>query len=293
MRPLLVLGRSGQVARALGRLGPGLGFEPTAIGRAEADLVSADPEALVARYAPALIVNAAAYTAVDKAESESEAAFALNASMPGRFARAAASAGVPFVQLSTDSVFDGQLGRPYRDNDTPAPINVYGASKLAGEEAVAAAGGAWAILRTAWVYGPDGANFVPTMLRLAREREEVSVVGDQFGSPTWVEDIVRACLMVGSGLAEGRTEARGLFHAAGGGGASRAELAEAAFAISDELGGPSARLKPVPAADFKAAAKRQADSRLDCSRLEAVFGWRPPPWRESLAKAMPSIIAAG
>ncbi len=293
MRALLVLGRSGQVAQALARLAPEFGYAASFVGRAEADLAHAEAASLIARHDPALIINAAGYTAVDKAESEPEDAFALNGDMPGRFARAAAAAGVPFVHISTDSVFDGGLGRPYREDDARAPINVYGASKAAGEDAVLAAGGASGILRTAWVYGPDGANFVPTMLRLARERDALNVVGDQYGSPTWAEDVARACLLVGAALVEGRAEARGVFHAAGGGGASRAELAQATFEISAGLGGPSARVTPVGAETYPVIAPRQADSRLDCSKLEGVIGWRPPPWRESLARAMPAILAAG
>ena len=290
---LLVLGRRGQVARALSRLAPGLGYEPFFLGRADADLRDADALGLIAAQAPALVVNAAGYTAVDKAESEPEAAHLLNAEMPGRFARAAAATAIPFVHISTDSVFDGTAGRPYLEDDTPAPINVYGASKAAGEEKVLAAGGDAAILRTAWVYGPDGANFVPTMLRLAKDRETINVVGDQFGSPTWAEDVAMACLKVGSAMVERRTDARGLFHAAGGGGASRAELAQATFEISAMLGGPSAKVTAVGAETYPVIAPRQADSRLDCSKLERVIGWRPPPWRESLAAAMPAIIAAG
>ena len=286
---LLVLGKSGQVARALARLAND--HSASFIGRAEADLADADAAALIARHEPELIINAAGYTAVDKAESDAAAAYLLNGEMPGRFARAAGA--IPFVHISTDSVFDGTLGRPYREDDARAPINVYGASKAAGEDAVLAAGGVSAILRTAWVYGPDGANFVPTMLRLAREREALNVVGDQYGSPTWAEDIARACLLVGSALVEGRAEARGVFHAAGGGGASRAELAQATFEISAALGGPSARVTPVGAETYPTIARRQADSRLDCSKLEAVLGWRPPPWRESLTRAMPAILGAG
>jgi dTDP-4-dehydrorhamnose reductase len=281
---LLVLGRSGQVARALAELAPELGFDTACIGRDEADLLTADAPAILGRHAPDLVINAAAFTHVDRAESETEAAFALNAEMPGRFARAAGEAGVPFLHLSTDSVFDGEKGAPYAETDPPRPINAYGRTKLAGEEAVLAAPGETAVIRTAWVYGPHGANFVPTMLRLAREREEVSVVEDQYGSPTWVGDIARACLLIG------KAGGRGILHASGGGGASRAELAEALFELSSALGGPSARVRRVPASEFPTPAARQADTRLDCSKLEALAGWRPPPWRERLAEVLPRFL---
>lgn len=287
---LLVLGRSGQAARALARLA---GQEAVFLGRADADLLQGDAGGLIAQHRPAVVINAAGYTAVDKAESEPEAAHRLNAEMPGRFARATAAAGTPFIHISTDSVFDGRLGRPYREDDAACPINVYGASKLAGEEQVLAAGGEAAILRTAWVYGPDGANFVPTMLRLAKERDRLTVVGDQYGSPTWAEDVARACLLAAEALMAGRREARGVFHAAGGGGASRAELARATFEISQGLGGPFAEVTPVGAEAYPVVAPRQGDSRLDCGKLEAALGWRPPPWRTSLEKALPAIIAAG
>lgn len=289
-RPLLVLGRSGQLARALAGLAPKLEFAATCLGRPEVELLQADAGALIERHRPALMVNAAAYTAVDRAESEPEAAFALNAELPGRFARAAAAAGVPFLQVSTDYVFEGTQG-PYREDDARNPLGVYGRSKAAGEDAVLEADGPSAVVRTSWVYAAGGANFVATMLRLAEGRETVRVVADQRGCPTPAEDVARACILLGAELLAGRAAAAGVFHAAGAGEASWADFAEAIFALSAVQGGPSARVERITTADYPTAARRPADSRLDCSRLERTLGWRPGPWRARLEETIGGFLA--
>ncbi len=291
-RPLLVLGRSGQVARELALLAPEEGWAATAVGRAEADLATADLAALLAAHRPALVVNAAAYTAVDRAETDEAAAFALNADLPARAARACADRGVPLVHISTDYVFDGSKPAPYVEDDPLAPLGVYGRSKAQGEAAVAAAGGPAAVVRTAWVYGAQGANFVRTMLRLAGEREEVGVVADQRGSPTWSREVALACLKLGDRLCGGDAAARGVVHAAGEGEASWAEVAQAVFAESAARGGPSARVRPLATAEYPTPARRPANSRLDSSRLKALTGWRPAPWRESLARVVEMLLAA-
>lgn len=292
MTALLVFGRNGQLAREIGQIAAGHGFEATFAGRETLDLSTGDGAALIERLRPALVINAAAYTAVDQAESDVDAAFRLNGDAPGRLAQACAAHGTPFIHVSTDYVFDGRLPRPYREDDPRRPLGVYGASKAAGEIAVEAATAGtqapYAILRTAWLHGAFGANFVKTMLRLAADRDEVAVVDDQIGCPTWAQDAARAALILGRGLIEGRDE-RGLFHVAGAGQASWADFAEAIFAESRVRGGPWARVRRICSADYPTAAARPANSRLDCARLLSVAGWRPPPWREGVAACLDAL----
>jgi dTDP-4-dehydrorhamnose reductase len=246
--------------------------------------------AVIDETAPDAVVNAAAYTAVDRAEVEPETAFRLNGEAPGQMAAACRVRSLPFVHLSTDYVFDGTKDGPYFEDDVRAPLGVYGRSKAAGEDAVIAAGGETAIVRTAWVYSAFGANFVKTMLRLAAEREEVAVVADQHGCPTWAQDIARASLLLANGLLDGQVACRGLFHAVGGGEATWAALAEAIFAVSRSRGGPSARVRPIMTAEFPTLARRPANSRLNCDRLDTATGYRPPPWRESLTTCLAELL---
>ena len=292
-RTLLLLGREGQVARALREQAGAAGWAVQAVGRAQADLATAELGPLLARAAPALVVNAAAYTAVDRAESEPQAAEALNADLPGRAARACAEREVPFVHISTDYVFGGGDGAPYREDDPVSALGVYGASKARGEAAVAAAGGRAAVARTSWVYGAEGANFVRTMLRLAAERDELRVVDDQRGRPTWSHDVAAACLALGEALVAGRPEAAGVFHAAGPEEMSWADLAEAALAESARRGGPTARVARITTAEFPTPAPRPRDSRLDISKLQATTPWRPTPPAESLSATVEGVLQAG
>lgn len=287
---LLVFGANGQVAQEIGRLGPSLAFEPILMGRDRADLLTHDIAAVIDETAPDAVVNAAAYTAVDRAEAEPTLAFQLNSDAPGQMARACRASSLPFVHISTDYVFDGAKDAPYLEDDVRAPLGVYGRSKAAGEDAVMAAGGAAAIVRTAWVYSAFGSNFVKTMLRLAAEREEIAVVADQCGCPTWAQDVARASLLLANGLREGRVACRGLFHVAGAGEASWAAFAEAIFAEARARGGPSARVRPITTAEFPTLARRPANSRLNCNRLAAATGYRPAPWRESLTACMADLI---
>lgn len=290
MQTLLIMGRTGQVARELGRLSEGYGYRAVTLGRPDANIETLDFEAQIAASGAAVVINAAAYTAVDRAEQEVVAAFALNADAPERAARACAAAGIPFVHISTDYVFDGTHTAPYVESDPTSPIGVYGKSKLAGEQAIAAAGGDWAIIRTAWVYSPFGANFAKTMLRLAESREEVGVVADQFGCPTSAADVATTCLKVGQRLCSNAIPAREVWHAAGQGEATWADFAEAIFRESAALQGPSARVRRITTAEYPTPAARPANSRLDCEKLLRATGWRPGPWRTSLGMCMRELL---
>ena len=292
---IVVTGCDGQVARSIMERGALGGHEVVTLGRPELDL-AADGDSIIEAIraaAPDVVVSAAAYTAVDKAEGEPELAFAVNERGAGAVARAAAKLGVPLVHLSTDYVFDGSKTSPYVEDDPTGPTGVYGTSKLAGEAAVLAKHGDSAILRTAWVYSPFGANFVKTMLRLASDRDEVAVVADQRGNPTSALDIADGVLAVASNLVSGSdAEQRGIFHMTGAGEASWAEFAEAVFAASAAAGGPSATVKPITTADYPTPARRPANSRLDSSRIERVHGVRLPEWRNSLRDVVSRLIAA-
>lgn len=287
---IAVTGRAGQVVSSLIERGSAAGHEIIALGRPELDLAAPGSvrQALIAAR-PELVVSAAAYTAVDKAESEPDLARRINAEGAGAVAAAAAELGVPLVHLSTDYVFDGKLDRPWREDDPTGPMGVYGASKLAGEHAVlAASGGNCAILRTAWVFSPYGVNFVKTMLRLASERDEIAVVADQRGNPTSALDLADAVLRVAENLmADPDPALRGVFHMTARGEASWAEFAQAIFAASALAGGPMARVKPIATADYPTPAIRPANSRLDCAKLAAAHGVTLPHWQDSL----PPIVA--
>ncbi|KQY93231.1 dTDP-4-dehydrorhamnose reductase [Caulobacter sp. Root1455] len=288
--PILVFGRDGQVARELADLAEASGRAMTFAGRGTLDLsdpkaVDSAIEGLIAEIGPGAVINAAAYTAVDRAEGEPDAAFALNRDAPAAMARACAARGLPFTHFSTDYVFDGTLDRPYVETDPTGPTGVYGASKLAGEQAVSAAGGPAITLRTSWVYGAHGANFVRTMLRLAGDRDEIGVVADQIGRPTWARDCARAALLATDALARDPGLA-GVYHLSGAGDASWADLAAAIFAESARRGGPTARVRAITTADYPTPAKRPANSRLDCGKIETALPWRCRPWRESLAACM-------
>ena len=290
---ILVTGREGQVARSLLERGSLAGHEMIALGRPELDLAG-DAAAIVDAIEaarPDVVVSAAAYTAVDKAGSESDAAFAVNANGPGAVAKAARKLGVPLIHLSTDYVFDGSKASPYVEEDMPDPMGVYGASKLAGEDVVLATHGNVAILRTAWVYSPFGANFVKTMLGLASDRDEVAVVADQRGNPTSALDIADGVLAVAANLvANDDPVLRGIFHMTGSGEASWAEFAEAIFAASAAAGGPSARVRPISTRDYPTPAKRPANSRLDSSKLALVHGTTLPDWKKSTETVVSRLV---
>ena len=289
---ILVMGRSGQVARELEKLGAPAGYELEFAGRERLDLMTSDPGALLEALRPAAVINAAAYTAVDKAESEPEAAYRLNRDVPGALARACAGAGVAFVHFSTDYVFDGTKASPYVETDPVDPTGVYGASKAAGEAEVTAAGGRSVVLRTSWVYSAFGANFVKTMLRLAGTRDEVGVVADQLGRPTWAEDCARGALRSVQALLDEEVRGPALFHLAGEGDATWADFAEAIFERSAARGGPSAQVRRITTADYPTPARRPANSRLDCSRMISTLNWPMRDWRQSLAACFDELETA-
>ena len=291
---MLVTGQEGQVARSLAERAPAGAIELVALGRPELDLAGA-PEAIVAATKaarPDIIVSAAAYTAVDRAESESELAFAVNEQGPKAIADAAAELGVPLIHLSTDYVFDGTKISPYVEDDATGPTGIYGASKLAGEQAVLAGHSDSVVLRTAWVYSPFGANFVKTMLRLAGERDEIAVVSDQRGNPTSALDIADAIFAVARNLlADDNPALRGVFHTTGAGDASWAEFAEGIFAASADRGGPTARVRHIATADYPTPARRPANSRMDCSKLASVHAVKLPDWRDSIGDVVGGLLA--
>ncbi len=291
---IVVTGGPGQLVLSLIERGAARDVTIIAVGPPELDLATPDDAAILAvlmAARPDVIVNAAAHTAVDKAESERDLAFAINAEGAGAVARAAARLGVPIVHVSTDYVFSGDKLEPYTETDATGPTGVYGASKLAGEQAVLASGADAAILRTAWVYSPFGANFIKTMLRLAETRDELGVVSDQRGNPTNALDLADAVLTVAANLkADAAPRLRGLFHATGSGEASWADFAESIFAASAAAGGRSARVKHITTAEYPTPARRPANSRLDCSRLANSHGVRLPDWRASTSAVVARLV---
>lgn len=271
---VLVFGKTGQVATELARVG---GDDALCLGRDEADL--SDPAACAAMIRDTrarAVINAAAYTAVDKAEDEEALASVVNGDAPGAMARAAADRGLPFLHVSTDYVFDGTGDVPWREADPVAPLNAYGRSKLKGEELIAAAGGQYAILRSAWVFSAHGNNFVKTMLRLSAERDSLRVVDDQVGCPTPARAIADALWRMASVMADGHPG--GLYHFGGQPPVSWCGFAAAIF----ERAGRDLALEGIPTSAFPTPARRPANSRLECRALETDFGIAPPDWRAGL-----------
>lgn len=289
---ILVTGRDGQVARCLADLSLE-GREIVARGRPQLDLTDpATVKAAIADVRPDVVVNPAAYTAVDKAESEPDAAFAVNAQGAETVAAAAAAAGVPVIQVSTDYVFPGTKDGPYLETDETGPTGVYGASKLEGERRVAAANPKAVILRTAWVYSPYGNNFLKTMLRVARDRDVLRVVADQHGTPTYAPDIAAGIVAVCERMeAEPDGDWSGIYHMVAGGETSWAGFAEAIFAASSSRGGPGATVEAITTADYPTPAARPANSRLDASRFAATFGYRLPEWQSNIARCLDALDA--
>lgn len=270
---ILVYGETGQLARELAGQG-----ETLCLGRDLADF--SEPSACAQRVmetACDVVIVAAAYTAVDRAEEEERLATVINAETPGAIARACAARGVPMVHVSTDYVFDGSGTAPRRPDDPVAPLNAYGRSKLAGERAVAGAGGAHAILRTSWVVSAHGHNFVKTMLRLGAERDRLSVVADQIGGLTPARDLAHACLRVAQALKQDPGKA-GIYHYAGAPDTSWADVAREIFAAA----GLACAVDDIPSEAYPTPAERPRNSRLDCASTETVFGLKRPDWRVSL-----------
>jgi dTDP-4-dehydrorhamnose reductase len=289
LKRMVVTGRHGQVVSSLLERGQHDGrFAVIAVGRPELDLSAPDTiDAALRQARPDVIVSAAAYTAVDRAETDEEAAMVVNATGAGRIAEMAAALGVPLVHLSTDYVFDGAKSSPYIESDPVAPLGAYGRSKLAGERAVADAAPNHVILRTAWIYGPFGGNFLKTMLSLAESCDSVNVIGDQIGNPTCALDIADGILAVAANLLASRDPTlRGVFHMAGRGEASWADFAEEIFARSAIEGKAAAHVERIPSSMYPTPARRPANSRLDCSLIESRHGIRLPDWMQSTASTV-------
>lgn len=291
---ILVLGASGQVGHALMRACWPDGARVVGLARPAVDL--ADPDSIdraVAEHAPDLVVNATAYTAVDKAESEREAAFAINRDGPAHLATACAARGAALIHISTDYVFDGTKPAPYVEDDPVAPVNAYGASKEAGEAAVRATTPRHVILRTSWVYAAHGANFVKTMLRLGRERAELSVVADQTGAPTSADDIAAAITRIAARIQDQPDDVPwGTYHLTGAGETTWFGFAERIFERLAREEGRRPAVKPIATADYPTPARRPINSRLDGSRLRAAFGVEPPDWADSLDRVLDELFSA-
>ena len=278
MNGLLVFGRTGQVARELARLAPEARF----LGRDEADLSDPDACARAIRDAGCqAVINAAASTAVDRAETEPDLAGQINAAAPAAMASAAAGLRIPFVHISTDYVFDGSGDQPWVETDPTGPLGVYGRTKLEGERAIAEAGGQWAVLRTSWVFSAHGANFVKTMLRLGAERDELRVVADQHGGPTPAADIASACLTMAQAM-RAEPALGGVYHFSGAADTNWAGFAREIMAQA----GLACRVTDIASSDYPTPARRPMNSRLDCSAIRRDFGISRPDWRAGLAQVL-------
>jgi dTDP-4-dehydrorhamnose reductase len=288
---ILIAGREGQLARAL--LSRLAGHELTALEPPELDLASRDSIASAMDAArPELVINAAAYTAVDRAEDQADLARAVNATGAGWLAEAAAARGAPFVHVSTDYVFAGDKGAPYVETDPVAPLGVYGVTKEEGERVVRAANPRSVVIRTAWVCSADGANFVKTMLRLAGERDEIRVVADQHGAPTFAADLADAIARMIPRLmaAQPGDEAFGIFHLSGTPHTTWHGFTQEILAQAGRRGHPVPKLTPIATADYPTKARRPADGRLDCAKIGRVHGIAPADWRVSLGHCLDILV---
>ena len=287
---ILIVGNAGQLGRELESIFAGIG-PIVAVDRESVDLADADQtRALVRRAAPNLILNAAAYTAVDRAESERDLAYAINEQAPRVLAQEALERSALLVHYSTDYVFDGSKPVPWIETDAPNPLNVYGASKLAGEQAIEKIGGKYLIFRTSWVYGPHGNNFLFTMLRLARERDRLSIVDDQVGAPTTSIALARATHAIVTGILAGRfADWAGLYHMTCGGAVSWFGFAQAIFTRAAVLGVKAPALTPIATKDYPTPAARPRNSVLSNAKLRARFGVELPPWESALDETLEAV----
>ena len=279
---ILVFGKTGQVAKELQRFD-----NVVALGRADADL--SNPQActdVIRSYAPKAVINAAAYTAVDRAEDEEALATVINGDAPTAMVQACAELGIPLVHISTDYVFDGMGEKPWQPNDRTDPQNAYGRSKLAGEMGILTSGSVHAILRTSWVVSAHGGNFVKTMLHLSQTRDAISVVADQMGGPTPASDIAAACLEMAQQLIQDSSKS-GTYHFSGAPIVSWADFASEIF----EQAGKSVEVTHIPTKDYPTPAKRPLNSRMDCRALKQTFGIARPNWRNGLTKILRDLEA--
>ena len=291
-RPILVTGRNGQLARCLRDLAAVHGMSVVALGRSDLDLEAhGELRRAIDPVAPSMIINAAAFTAVDLAESQVAKAFRINCDAPAALADVAWQMSIPFVHVSTDYVFDGAKPDAYDENDVPAPLNVYGASKLGGEAAVLAAHPLATVIRSSWIYSPYGNNFVRTMLRLCETQPIVKVVQDQRGNPTSARDLASAILQFAGRLQtyDRRTTA-GIFHLAGQGETTWHGFARAVFDLLARRGIQVPRLEAIATEQYPTAARRPRNSRLDSSKAERVLGIRLPAWLDSLEACLDQLV---
>ena len=288
----LLLGGTGQVGTELRDLARLQKVDVVAPNRDELDLM--DTQAIdrcVAEGPWSGVINAAAYTDVDRAESEQSIAFAVNAEAPARLAAETGRRGIPLIHISTDYVFSGRKGAPYVEDDAAAPVNVYGSSKLAGEKGVRSGNPRHVIVRAAWVYSPFGRNFVKTILRLAAERERLTIVDDQRGCPTAARDIAQACLDIAARCAaQPERTPYGVYHFAGAGEATWFEFAKAIVELAADRTGKSPQVVPIGTADYPTPAARAADTRLDCTAIVRAFGVKLRPWRQALAETIDRLL---
>jgi len=286
---ILVCGANGQVGWEVVRQGRAAGLDVLALARQELDIADADAvRRCFVQIAPRVVINCAAYTAVDRAEKEIEQAFAANRQGPANLAAACRRAAIPLLHLSTDYVFDGSKASPYKEDDPVAPLGVYGQSKWEGEEAVRNTLAHHIILRVSWVFGVHGHNFVKTMLRLGSERDELRVVNDQKGCPTAAADIAATLLRLATAVAGKEAVAWGTYHYCGVPATTWYEFAKQIFATAEHImNRPSPRLIPIPTSEYPTPAKRPANSVLDCGKLESRFGIRAAEW----SAALQSMIA--
>lgn len=281
---ILVFGKTGQVATELQALAISHSEDMVFLGRDQTDLY--DPDACAAAihaHAPSAVINAAAYTAVDKAEEEESLATVINGEAPGAMAKACADLDIPFLHVSTDYVFEGSGQAEWSILDSISPQNAYGRSKAAGEAAVSTAGGNWAVLRTAWVFSAHGANFVKTMLRLSESRDALSIVDDQIGGPTPAGAIAKALLTMATAMKAGQKG--GMYHFSGTPATSWKCFARDTF----ELAGRDVAVTCIPTDDYPTPAKRPLNSRLDCSALREDFGIEQPNWKSALAEIVKEL----
>lgn len=296
---LLIAGWQGQVARALVEMAPACpDVSACAVGRAALDICEARSiERALSGISPTVIINSAAYTAVDAAETEVERAYALNRDGARMLAEAAARRGIPIIHMSTDYVFDGNKASPYTEDDATNPVTVFGHSKLEGEEAVRVANPRHIILRTSWVFSPGGRNFVKSMLAQAAERERIRVVADQHGSPSYAPHLVAVILELARQVSAPEAAAGangqavwGTYHAANSGSTSWHGFAEEIFRRSAALGGPRADVEAIASLEYPTPAQRPANAVLDCSKLETTFGLRLPPWQQAVGECVERIL---